>query len=526
MVETRRTDTPPPPKSKTKSKTTPSTLPPHLPTALTASGSARTATTGHILVVDDEPNHAEITAEILEREGHRCKIVTTGQAGLRQLKTDTFDLIITDLRMKDVDGMELLDAVKSLHPDTEVIMLTGYGTVDAAVQAMERGAFTFIAKPANMDELRAKVAQALERAALRRENEELRQFADEKYGFEGIVGNSPPMRKVFDTLRAVAPTNATVLITGEPGTGKELIAKAIHNLSPRRTKRFVPVNCAELEGTLLQSKLFGHIRGSYTGADRDQEGMFEYAAGGTLFLDEIGDMPLETQAQLLRVLESKQIRRLGDNKLRDVDVRVVAATNRDLDSAVREGRFREDLYSRIRTFRLHLPPLHQRQNDIPLLAQKFLREYAAEFGKNVAGFAPDALNRLKSHRYTSNVRDLQSVVQRAVLFASQPEITHTEITAQIHETFPGDPSSFAPSTTTDETFSPPDAAPHSTYPTDGVGKPHDPLAALVGVTLEQAEIALIRNTLHQMSGNREKTAKSLGISERTLYRKIKEYNLA
>ena len=462
---------------------------------------------GVVLVIDDDENQAEIISEILERAGHQVTTATNGQAGLRHIRKQvnsaqthsSFDVVVTDLKMNDVDGIQILEQTKEILPDAAVIIITAHGTVKTAVEAMEKGSYSFISKPLNVNELRAKVKRALEHVYMIKENRELRKLVDERYGFEGIIGESPAMQTVFKKLKAVAPTDATVLINGQSGTGKELIARALHNNSPRKNKPYVPINCSTLEGSLLMSELFGHIKGSFTGADSDRAGKFEHANDGTLFLDEVGDMPIETQVKLLRVIEDKEVIRIGANTPIKVNVRLIAATNQDLKKLVKQGKFRDDLYNRLNVINLNLPALAERPGDIPLLAQHFLNKYSEDFKKNVIGFKSDALSLLVQFEFPGNVRQLQNIIQRLVLFAQGDEVTREEIEQQLVEE---------------------DSQYTGKKSYNSVG-----LANLIGISLQEAEEALIRNTLEKQNHNRDQTAKILGISSRTLYRKLKQLGI-
>jgi len=447
-----------------------------------------------ILLVDDHAAHAEALAAGLEALPVATDIATGGKEALDKLAARPYDLVITDLVMSDLDGMEVLREAKGRSPDTEVIVVTGYATVENAVAAMQQGAATYLRKPVNLDELRAVVRGVLEKQALRRTNVELRRELDARFGFEGIVGNSPRMLRLVETLRQIAPTDATVLIYGESGTGKELVARALHTNSPRCAKRFVALNCAALSEGILESELFGHEKGSFTGAAAARVGRFEYADGGTLLLDEVGDMPPSTQVKLLRVLEQSEITRVGSNAPIHVDVRIVAATHRRLEALVKEGKFREDLYFRLRVVTLNIPPLRERRDDIPLLADHFLREIAASYNKPIADIAPDARRRLAAYDWPGNVRELRNAIEHMAVVTSDPVLGVDDLPDYI---VPGEP--------------PPalEAAPQ-----------------LVGISLEQAERELLRNTLASVGGNRVEAARILGIGERTLYRKIKEYGLS
>jgi len=351
-----------------------------------------------VLVVDDEAGHAEAQAEILERAGFRCETAFAGEEGLEKMRGNAYDVVVTDLVMHRVDGMDLLAAAKRQAPAPAVVMVTGHGSVESAVRAMRDGAYTYLTKPVNPEELRQVVKHAAEEVALRRRNVELERRLDEKYGLGGIIGNSEPMRRVFDLLKQIAPTDATVLILGESGTGKELIANAIHQNSPRRHRPFVALNCAALSETILESELFGHEKGAFTGALARRQGRFEYAHRGTLFLDEIGDMPATTQIKLLRVIEQKEITRVGSNEPVRVDVRLLAATHQALEKLVKQGRFREDLYYRLNVVRIELPPLRERREDIPLLVNAFIKEFPRGTRRvSLAGQRPRAQELHREH---------------------------------------------------------------------------------------------------------------------------------
>ena len=343
-----------------------------------------------VLVVDDDESHAEAVAESLERVGYDCVVAVTGREGLRLIEEQNFDIVLTDLIMDEVNGMEVLAKAKQELPDAEVVILTGHNTAKAAVLAMQAGATTYLTKPLDIIELRTVADKVSQSQRLARSNIELRRQLNEKFGFEGVVGNSPLMHSVVDRLRQIAPTSATVLITGESGTGKELVAKALHTNSPRRTKPFVALNCAALSENILESELFGHIRGAFTGADRERKGWFEHANGGTLFLDEVGDIPLSTQVKLLRVLESGEIVRVGTTEPVKVNVRLISATNRDLKEAIAAGDFRQDLYHRLKVVSIQLPPLRSRREDIALLTENFVKQFAASHSKPITAMTPAA----------------------------------------------------------------------------------------------------------------------------------------
>src|SRR5215218_6157685 len=343
-----------------------------------------------VLVVDDDAPHAEAVAESLDRIGYECVVATSGREAIRLIEEQTFDIILTDLIMDDVGGLEVLAKAKQELPDAAVVILTAHNTIKTAVTAMQAGATTYLTKPLDISELRTVADKVSQTQRLARSNLELQRQLNERFGFEGVIGNSPQMHAVVARLRQIAPTSATVLITGESGTGKELVAKALHNNSPRRYKPFVPLNCAALSENVLESELFGHVRGAFTGADRERKGWFEHANGGTLFLDEVGDIPLSTQVKLLRALESGEIVRVGTNEPIKVTVRLISATNRDLNEAVTAGTFRQDLYHRLKVVSVKLPPLRARREDIPLLIDTFLKDFTSSHGKAVAAITPAA----------------------------------------------------------------------------------------------------------------------------------------
>ena len=449
-----------------------------------------------ILIVDNDKHHAQAMSEILERSGYQCKMATSGPEGAKRIDQETFDVVITDLMMNDVDGMEILLRARESLPDCEVIMVTGHGTIPRAVEAMQRGAFTFIEKPIHTDGLRAATDKAAEAIRLRHTNRDLHQRLAEKFGFEQIIYASSLMQDVIDRLKRLSPTDARVLITGENGTGKELVAQAIHQNSPRKKKRFVAVNFAALSEHLLESELFGHIKGAYTDAAADRVGRFEYADGGTLFLDEVGDMPMPTQIKLLRVLESGEITRVGENKPFRVNVRVLSATNRDLEQAVKAGTFREDLYFRLKVVTIHLPRLAERRDDIVPLLDRFRKEFCKQHTKTIKSVTPEVTRRLFAYEWPGNIRELRNMVETMVVLDTDELIDTDDLPPELADVS-------APLTT------------------DTGNQPWE----LIGKSLADIERWAIRETLRLTNGNREETAHTLGIGARTLYRKIKEYDL-
>ncbi|MEX2214401.1 MAG: sigma-54 dependent transcriptional regulator [Phycisphaeraceae bacterium] len=447
-----------------------------------------------VLVVDDEVDHAEVMSEALRRLGHVCTIVHDLPSAEDELEHGNFDLIVTDLVMdSETDGMKVLAAARRLQSGAETILVTAHGDVPTAKSAIRGGAYDFIEKPLDLDVFRNLCQRAIQTVMLRATNTELRGRLEEKFGFEGIIGNSSAMRSVLTMARQFAPTHTPVLILGESGTGKELVAQAIHNNSKRAKARFVPLNCAGISESILEDELFGHIRGAFTGAEKEREGRFEYADGGTLFLDEIGDMPTPMQAKLLRVLESGEIVRLGSNEPKHVNVRLISATNHDLEETVKKGTFRGDLFFRIKGVELRLPPLRERREDIPLLTQHFVHRSAKALEKETPLISEDAQLALMRFDWPGNVRQLMNVVQNAVVLAEktiEPRHLPPEILASAGELPAGDSATSA-----------------------------------AGLSLDKIEKQAIRNALRVNSGNREAAAKMLGIGERTLYRKLKEYGL-
>lgn len=449
----------------------------------------------HVLVVDDDQAHAETIADSLSSQGYECTIATKSEEAAELIERRPFEIVVTDLKMPKLGGLELLAKVKDDLPDAEVIMVTGHGTIESAVEAMREGASHFLLKPLDLGQLRSVVDNAARAQHLRRANAELSRRLDEKFGFENLIGNSPPMRDLTERLRRIAPTDATVLIEGETGTGKELVAQAIHQNSPRKNRHFVGLNCAALSEHILEGELFGSVPGAFTDA-RDRMGKFEYADGGTLFLDEVGDMPVPTQIKLLRVLESREITRVGSNENVKVDVRILSATNRNLEDAVAAGDFREDLYHRLKVISLKLPSLAERTGDIPLLIDHFMKIHADRHGKKIKSMTTAARRRLVAHPWPGNVRQLSNTIDSMVVVDYDEVLDLDDLPPE---------------------FNPPDSDPG--------GSSADGLHTLVGKPLSEIEGLFIGETLKVTGGNREEAASMLGIGERTLYRKIKEYDL-
>jgi len=373
--------------------------------------------TARILIVDDEEIVVRSCLRTLAEGAYRAEAVQSGAEALAKIADGDFDVLVLDIMMPKMDGIEVLRRVKETHPDIEVVMITGLSQIDTAVQAMKLGAFDYLPKPFDPDELRLAVDRALERRRLLRENLTLRSEASSRYRLENIIGASPRMQAVYRLIAQCAPTNSTVLLTGENGTGKELVARAIHYNSLRKEGPFVPVDCNALSENLLESELFGHVKGSFTGAVANKRGLFEAARGGTLFLDEIGNISLPTQAKLLRVIQEREFRAVGDTRSQEADVRIIAATNKDLVAMVKAETFREDLYYRINIFPIQVPPLRERREDVPALAHHFLGVFSRELGRKAVGFSDDAMSVLVNHGWPGNVRELENTVQRALILA-------------------------------------------------------------------------------------------------------------
>jgi two-component system response regulator HydG len=444
-----------------------------------------------VLIVEDEQNHARVLAELLDRAGYDVQVAHTFDEGKEALSAGAPDILITDLDLGASRGTEFLGIARGMTPRPEVLLVSGVGSIEDAVEAMQLGAAHYYSKPLDVGEVRSVVGKSAERVRARRAG-----LDGVAVGFEGIIGQSPAMQRVYDTIRRIAPSTATVLIQGENGTGKELVAKAIHNLSPRRTQPFVALNCAALTEGILESELFGHERGAFTGAASSREGKFEYADGGTLFLDEVGDMPLSLQVKLLRVLQEREIVRLGSNKTIKVDVRLLCATNRNLEKEIQEGRFREDLYYRIKVVSIQLPRLAERKEDIPPLVKTFIEEFSKAHERNITGITGETLAMLAAHPWPGNVRELRNTIENMVLLARGDQLTPDDL--------------------------PPDLA--GVRPASGTALVS--LDDLTDYTLDQWEKELIRIQLKKHEGNRSKVARALGISERTLYRKLREYGLS
>ncbi|MEC4685449.1 MAG: sigma-54 dependent transcriptional regulator [Nitrospirota bacterium] len=383
-----------------------------------------------ILIVEDEQGMNEILRILLESDGYEVSSAMDGGKGIELLKKDIFDLVITDIKMPGVDGFEVLRKAKELSPDTLIIMVTAFGTTESAIEAMKLGAYDYIHKPFKIDEIRIVVNKALEKRGLRRELEVLREEIRTTYRLENIIGKSPRMQGLLNIIPKIAQSSSSVLITGESGSGKELVARAIHNISPRAEKAFVAINCASLPEGLLESELLGYMKGAFTGATHNKEGLFEIAHAGSIFLDEIGEMPFNIQAKILRVIETGTFRRLGGTNDITVDVRVIAATNKDLKKAIKAGEFREDLFYRLNVVPVHIPPLRERKEDIPLLAEHFLKK----FGHGEIGISPEAMRVMVNYSWPGNVRELENVIERTVLLTEHDIILPGDLPSELRET--------------------------------------------------------------------------------------------
>ncbi len=445
-----------------------------------------------ILVVDDDPGALKGIGKALRREGYEVVTAAGGEQALARLRKEEFDLVVTDLVMEGVDGLEVLAFARRNVPDTAVVILTGYATVPSAIDAMKRGAYHYLQKPVRPDELRAVVSEALERARLRKAVRGLDEEGEEAWGVEKIIGRSPAIVALKRLVPHVAATDSNILITGESGTGKELVARAIHQESPRAGKRFLAINCASFAEELLANELFGHEKGAYTGAVSTRPGLLESANGGTFFFDEVGDMPLSMQAKLLRVIQERELIRVGGTRPVSIDVRIIGATNKDLKKSIESGLFRQDFYYRLNVVPLELPSLAARKEDIPLLAEHFLRKVVKRCRKRVLGFTPEAMDLLKRYDYPGNVRELENIVERAVAFTVEEMIRPEDLPSDIKEM---------------EVFS--------------FHRDTRPLRSL-----EELERDYILWVMNKAGRNKSRAARILGIDRVSLYRKLKRYQLS
>lgn len=443
-----------------------------------------------ILVIDDEKNIREGLSAALELEGYSVRLAADGREGLAQIEKGDIDLVITDLRMPGISGEEVLARVRGESPGIPVIVLTGHGSIDTAVDAMRNGAYDFLTKPLSLDRLTLIVKRALAGRELEIRHSSLQQELDAKTSFESIIGKSAEMQRIFQMVRKAADSKASVLITGESGTGKELIANALHNLSPRKDKPFIKVHCAALSESLLESELFGHEKGAFTGAATRKRGRFELANGGTIFLDEIGEINQNVQIKILRVLQDKRFERVGGEETLEVDVRVIAATNRNLEEEILQGRFREDLFYRLNVVHIQVPPLRERKDDIPLMLNAFLDEFNRENNKSITGFDSRSRSALYKYGWPGNIRQLRNCVESAVVMCSGSQISLEDLPPTIRG-----------------------AAEASV------------IQVPMGITLAEAEKIIIQQNLAANQGNKSKTADVLDIGRKTLHRKLEEYQL-
>ncbi|MCL2810066.1 MAG: sigma-54 dependent transcriptional regulator [Treponema sp.] len=446
--------------------------------------------TFHILVIDDEKNIREGLAEYLRTDGYDVVCAENGEEGWNLFNKGDIDLIITDLKMPGLSGEELMKRILTQSPGFPVIILTGHGTIDIAVSAMRMGAWDFLSKPVDLDHLSLKVKRALEARVLYFQHRRMEEELERKKQFKSIIGNSRNIREIFNTINKVASTKATIMITGESGVGKELVADAIHELSTRKDKPFIKVHCAALSASLLESELFGHEKGAFTGALTQRKGRFELASGGTLFLDEIAEIDQNIQIKLLRVLQEKKFERVGGEKTIEVDVRIIAATNKDLKTQIEKGNFREDLYFRLNVVNINVPPLRERKDDIPVLTAAFLKEFAQENGKTVETIHEKARSRLYSYDWPGNIRELRNCIESAVVMCQSSMITVDDL-----------PPAFR--SVNDESW----------------------INIKLGSNMEECEKIIIHETLSHCKGNKSKAADMLGIGRKTLLRKLAEYNL-
>ncbi len=442
-----------------------------------------------ILVVDDDLEMCGLLAEVLREEGFRVSATGDSLEALTLLKREEFDLLITDLKMKGLKGLDLLEEAKKVAPTTPVIIITAFGTVESAIKAMKMGAYDYITKPFQMDELLLTLRKALETRQLRKEVIRLRKEVESRYQFHQIIGKSPPMQKIYDLIERISDTSSNVLITGESGTGKELVAKAIHYSGIRKEGPFIAVNCAAIPEALLESELFGYKKGAFTDAKSDKKGLLFEAHEGTLFLDEITEMPVSLQAKLLRVIETREVRPLGDTNSYAVDIRIISSSNRDIPSLIELGKFREDLYYRLKVIDIEMPPLRERKEDIPLLIQSFISRFNQELKKNVSGVSEEALKLLLNYSWPGNVRELENVIQRAITLSRHEEILPEDL------------------------------------PPTLLQKEEEIIfknALEKKFTLDQLEREYIKRVLIETGGNKSKAAEILGLDRKTLYRKLQE----
>jgi len=450
---------------------------------------------GSILIVDDDKAHLSMLETIFTGWGYKTTGVEDGANAIEEVQERSFDCVLMDVRMANIGGIEALQQIQDYNPAIPVIIMTAYSSVDIAVEAMKHGAYDYLTKPLNFDELKLVVERSLEHMSLAKENRSLKQRLSLESRLTNIIGSSDSMLELTQMVETVAPTEATILITGESGTGKELFAKAIHDLSDRKDKELVTVNCAALTDTLLESELFGHEKGAFTGADKRREGRFMQANKGTIFLDEVGEIPMPMQAKLLRAIQEREIQRVGSDLPINVDVRIIAATNRDLFDDVKEGKFREDLYYRLNVVNLAVPALVDREGDVALLAKFFLDQFAKRNRKPMKGFTPAAMDMLVKYPWPGNVRELENTIERAVILSVGEYVSDRELPSSVKDHF------------------------------DDVNSGDPNMAAMAGLSLDDIEKMAIIETLTKTKGNKSEAAKLLGITRTTLNNKVKKYEI-
>lgn len=453
----------------------------------------------NLLIIDDEKSLLKLLSLSLSNAQTKITAAETAKEGLEHFRSDTFDAVICDIGLPDKDGLVVLEELHHVSPETPIVMITAHGSVQSALTAMKKGAYDYIQKPFEPEELRIVIERALHERRLSTDLSRLRQEVHSKYDFSNIIGNSSAMKAVFDRIRKAADTKSTILILGESGTGKELLAKAIHFNSPRRNAPFVVIDCGAIPENLLESELFGHLKGAFTGADKAKKGLFEEAHGGTVFLDEIGELPLDLQSKLLRVLQENTIRRVGDTKPIEIDIRVIAATNRNLEEEIKNGKFRQDLYYRLNVVPLKSPALRERREDIGLLAHYFLKKYAKEYAREAQSFDPRVLERMKTFDWPGNVRQLENLIEQMVVMSEGKTLTFESLPPPLSEGAPVEPA---------------------VVPTDS----WDLKAALAKITAYTEE-CMIRKALVHTHNNKTKASELLGISRRALIYKVQEYKI-
>jgi len=452
-----------------------------------------------ILVADDEQSMREFLDIMLKKEGYKVSLASNGDEVLKLVEKDIFDLALLDIRMPKLDGITALKKIKAISPETIVIMITAYASADTAIKAMKEGALDYITKPFKVEEIKLIIKNALEKKNLQKENILLKQVVRDRYHFENIIGQSPKMLDLYDLLEKVAHTKTNILITGESGTGKELVAKAIHYNSPRKEKPFVTLNCGAIPESLIESELFGHMKGAFTDAIATKKGLFELADEGTIFLDEISELPLLMQVKLLRVLQDKEFKRVGGTEDIQVDVRIISATNKDLEEEVKKKLFREDLFYRLNVIQIKLPPLRERKEDIPFLAIHFLKRYSEELNKNISNISPEALHILLNYEYPGNVRELQNIIERAVALENTQELTAQNLSSYLEEQLPPKKGLF-----------------DLEIPKEGID-----LEKMV----EDLERALLLKALDRTKGIKKKAAELLNINFRSIRYRLEKYGL-